>query len=102
MCISKIETELTNEKILIIVEAIPDCITIIDKDINCLFHNPSFLAMVKGKSFLDFLSENRYYRRYYDSGFSNEIICDIKDSFDRELGVEINFGIIQKNQEFIE
>ena len=102
MCGSQIEIEITNEKISNIVQALPDCFIVIDENLKSLFYNPNYIAMVKEKTFSEFLLETRYHKRYYNCANTEDLISDIRDAFSYDLGVEINFGIIQKNQEFIE
>ena len=70
-----------NEKINILVKAIPDSIAVIDENIKILFSNPTFQDLLKEKTFVEFLEDSKYYKRLYDYIESEEIIIDMKNFF---------------------
>ena len=91
-----------NEKINILVKAIPDSIAVIDENIKILFSNPTFQDLLKEKTFVEFLEDSKYYKRLYDYIESEEIIIDMKNFFDYNISVETDFGIIQNDNKFTE
>jgi signal transduction histidine kinase/CheY-like chemotaxis protein len=103
MCKSKLEVLSTNEKIVSIVESIPDSILVITKEINSVFTNSNFRSLLGDKSILQYLTDSKYQRRYFGHNESKAaIIDDFKESFELELGTEISFGITEQNKELTE
>ena len=100
-CELRIKLEYENSKVFTIAEAITDNIGVVDKDINIVFSNLMFQKLVKDRPFVSLLSENKYFKRYYKSTVSNEILDDIKEFFE-DSDNETCFGIMKINEELIE
>ena len=103
MCKSKLEVQITNNKLVSIVESISDIILVISSKYDTLFENPAFKYFVKDKSIVDYFKESKYQRNYAENWKqNNDILQDINLAFSLNIGNEINFGITQYNNELIE
>ena len=103
MCKSRLEVQLTNNKMTSIVESISDMISVISSNNDTLFENAAFNHFVKDKSLIDYFKESKYQGNYPEKqNQNNNILRDIKDAFSLKIGDEINFGITQYNNELIE
>ena len=103
MCKSRLEVQITNNKLTSIVESISDMISVISSNNDALFENAAFKYYVKDKSIIDYFIECKYQRNYPENqNQSNEILQDIKAAFSLKIDDEINFGITQYNNELIE
>ena len=103
MCESKLEAQASHDKILSIVGAIPDIISVISLNLDVLFVNKGFGNSSKVKNIIEYLGESKYHRRYTTfTNQTNEILQDIKTAFALKLENEISFGITLSNNELVE
>lgn len=103
MCNAKIETQITNEKIMSIVGAIADSFVVIDKDMKKVFSNSTFDEQINGKILWEFLQQSKYSKRYYNGNPEIfELFSDIREALTGKSGTEIRFGVTRSDNEFFE
>ena len=103
MCKSRLESQISHDKLLSIVGAVPDIISVISCDSEILFVNAGLENNIKAKNIIEYLSESKYHRRYIkNSDQTSSILQDIKTSFALDIGIKVDFGITEFGNELIE
>ena len=99
ICRFEVVVQTANEKICSIVDTSPDCITVIDENMQTLFLNKNFKKLIKDRTAIEYFLHSEYHKRNYNHTDSDQIVLDMKDSFSRNFENDISFGIIHKDDE---
>lgn len=103
MCKAKIEIQLVNEKLQLLVGAVTDSIVVVDEKLKKLFSSNSFERQVLGKALEKFFLDSKYHKTYSVQNIVPvNLLSDIKLAFSYEVGSELHFGITKNEEEFFE
>ena len=100
---SKSKVKRANDKINTLLETLKDLVLVVSKDYKLLFKNQSADKFLNNFTLFDALSYFQFSKNYNSqkSEYFN-IVEHIKHSFDLKLGSFVNFGIINKEDYFLE
>ncbi|OMJ90497.1 hypothetical protein SteCoe_7084 [Stentor coeruleus] len=103
LCKSKIKNRNMHKNILSVVEAISDCVMVLDENFNIIFANTCGKSILNNKSPHDFFTNSEYYRKYFNTIICNiNIYSDLHILYNSNLDTEMNFGILHHNDELFE
>lgn len=102
ICLSKCQVKIMSEKMSLIVETIPDCISVISTDLIELFANSSVRHLTEKESIIDYLKLSSIVTKYEPFPKNNPILNDIKTALESTVGTTYSFGILEKDGNYIE
>ena len=102
LCTSKVKIKLANRKLKSLIEAIPQCISVISDQGDPVFINSTLKNLLVEENLTNCLKSSTYYNRYKQQIPGTQILEDIKNSFKLDLSTQIVYGITENKNELIE
>ena len=102
LCTSKVKIESANRKLSSLIEAVPQCISVIAESSDTVFINSTLKKLLLKDSLGNYLQSSTYYSRYKQQIPGTQILEDIKSSFELTLNTQIVYGITENKNELIE
>lgn len=96
---AKYEKKILSDQMSLIVETIPECISVITVDLKEVFSNSCVKVLTKNKALLIYLKDCVYNNKFNNTFDENtSIFDDIVTSLTYPIETQVSFGVVSKNE----